>query len=90
VVLGRADDAHQAWNGKVIPGWKANGDMRDPWVSFVLPGLSYEDLITVPVLPGEVGDDWPDAPLRLDCWSRRIWEGFASSCTSRTIPEGAA
>lgn len=87
LVHGRGDEVYQAWTGKVVPGWRASGDMRDPWVSFVLPGLSYDDLVTIPVVSGEVGDDWPDVPGRFECWSRRIWDGFASLCTSHTIPE---
>jgi exodeoxyribonuclease V gamma subunit len=82
--LGDEAGARDAWTGGYFPG-----EGGDPWVSFVRPGLGFEDLVADASLPDEAGDGWTDHLSRVERWSHRVWGTLHATADVRHVPAEA-
>ncbi len=74
--------ARDSWTGAYFPG-----EGGDDWVSFVRPGLSYDDLIAESPLADETGSGWTDHASRVERWAHRVWGGLAATADLHLVPE---
>jgi exodeoxyribonuclease V gamma subunit len=79
-----------------VPGARAawtsgfrDGEDADVWLSFVQPGLTFDDLLADEPLADEAGIGWSDHPSRIERWSHRIWGTLAVTARHVTIPDGS-
>jgi exodeoxyribonuclease V gamma subunit len=63
---GRPDDV---WR----PSGNRRGEAHRPEASFLLGEADLDDLLAVPARPDEHGEEWGDAPSRLERWAHRLW-----------------
>jgi exodeoxyribonuclease V gamma subunit len=85
IFLGDDAAAREAWTGGFFPG-----EAGDDWVSFVRPGLTFDDLLADPPLPDEAGDGWTDHASRAERWAHRVWGALIDTADLHHVPGEAS